>query len=57
MSHEVRAAGFTLAYGIMSVVAMRLPMLLQSRGVALAVAAGLGVLAGPAQLGGRLVKT
>lgn len=51
------AAGFTPACGIMTVVGVHLPRLLQSRGAAPAVAVGFGVPAGAAQVGGRLVKT
>ena len=47
------AAGFTLAYGTMTVIGVYLLILLQSRGLALAAAVGLGVLVGPAQVGGR----
>ncbi len=50
------AAGFTLAYGTMTVIGVYLLILLQSRGLALAAAVGLGVLVGPAQVGGRVLE-
>lgn len=50
------AAGFTLAYGIMTVVAVHLLALLQARRLALAAAVGLGVLVGPSQVGSRLLE-
>ncbi|WP_218127844.1 MFS transporter [Belnapia rosea] len=50
------AAGFTLAYGTMTVIGVHLLMLLQAQGVALAAAVGLGALIGPAQVGGRVLE-
>jgi hypothetical protein len=50
------AAGFTLAYGTMTVIGVYLLMLLQSRGLVLAAAVGLGTLVGPAQVGGRILE-
>ena len=50
------AAGFTLAYGTMTVVGVHLLMLLQAQGLALAAAVGLGALIGPAQVGGRVLE-
>jgi hypothetical protein len=50
------AAGFTLAYGTMTIVGVHLLMLLQSQGLALAAAVGLGALIGPAQVGGRILE-
>jgi MFS family permease len=50
------AAGFTLAYGIMTVIAVHLLTLLQSQGLALAAAVGLGALVGPSQVGGRVLE-
>ncbi len=50
------AAGFTLAYGIMTVIAVYLLTLLQSQGLALAAAVGLGALVGPSQVGGRVLE-
>ena len=50
------AAGFTLAYLVMTIVAVHLLTLLQSRGVALAAAVGLGTLIGPSQVGGRILE-
>lgn len=50
------ATGFTLAYAIMTVVGVYLLMLLQSRGLTLAAAVGLGALVGPAQVGGRILE-
>ena len=50
------AAGFTLAYGIMTIVAVHLLTLLQDRGLALAAAVGLGALIGPSQVGGRVLE-
>jgi predicted MFS family arabinose efflux permease len=50
------AAGFTLAYGIMTVIAVHLLTLLQAQGMALAAAVGLGALVGPSQVGGRILE-
>lgn len=50
------AAGFTLAYATMTVIAVQLPTLLQAQGLTLAAAVGLGVLIGPAQVGGRILE-
>ena len=50
------AAGFTLAYGTMMIIGVHLLMLLQSQGLALAAAVGLGALIGPAQVGGRVLE-
>jgi len=50
------AAGFTLAYGIMTVIGVHLLLLLQAQGLALAAAVGLGALIGPAQVGGRILE-
>jgi MFS family permease len=50
------AAGFTLAYGTMTVVAVHLLALLQAQGLALAAAVGLGALIGPSQVGGRVLE-
>ncbi|MDN3564154.1 MFS transporter [Paeniroseomonas aquatica] len=50
------AAGFTLAYGTMTVIGVHLLMLLQAQGLALAAAVGLGTLIGPAQVGGRILE-
>ena len=50
------AAGFTLAYGTMTVVGVHLLMLLQAQGLPLAAAVGLGALVGPAQVGGRVLE-
>jgi MFS family permease len=50
------AAGFTLAYLTMTVVAVHLLALLQAQGMALAAAVGLGALIGPSQVGGRLLE-
>jgi MFS family permease len=47
---------FTLAYGVMTVIAVHLLTLLQARGMALAAAVALGTLVGPAQVGGRLLE-
>jgi MFS family permease len=51
------AAGFTLAYGIMTVIAVHLLTLLHSQGLALAAAVGFGTLVGPSQVGGRTLET
>ena len=50
------AAGFTLAYATMTVIAVQLPALLQAQGLTLAAAVGLGVLIGPSQVGGRILE-
>ena len=50
------AAGFTLAYGTMTVIGVHLLMLLQAQGLALAAAVALGALIGPAQVGGRILE-
>jgi hypothetical protein len=50
------AAGFTLAYGTMTVIGVHLLMLLQAQGLALASAVGLGALVGPSQVGGRILE-
>jgi hypothetical protein len=50
------ASGFTLASVIMTVIAVDLLALLQSRGVAMAAAVGLGALVGPSQVGARVLE-
>ena len=50
------AAGFTLASLIMTVISVHLLTLLQSRGIALAAAVGLGALLGPAQVSARIAE-
>lgn len=50
------AAGFTLAYLIMTVIAVHLLTLLQAQGLALVAAVGLGTLIGPSQVGGRILE-
>jgi predicted MFS family arabinose efflux permease len=50
------AAGLTLAYLIMTVIAVHLLALLQSQGLALAAAVGLGALVGPSQVAGRVLE-
>jgi MFS family permease len=50
------AVVFTMAYGVMTVIAVHLLTLLQARGLELATAVALGTLVGPAQVGGRLVE-
>jgi predicted MFS family arabinose efflux permease len=50
------AAGFTLAYGTMTIIGVHLLMLLQAQGLALAAAVGLGALIGPSQVGGRILE-
>jgi MFS family permease len=52
----VLAAGFTLAYAIMTIIAVHLLTLLQALGVTLAAAVGLGALLGPSQVGGRVLE-
>lgn len=50
------AAGFTLAYATMTVIAVQLPALLQAQGLTLTAAVGLGALIGPSQVGGRILE-
>jgi predicted MFS family arabinose efflux permease len=50
------ATGFTLASVIMTVISVHMLTLLQSRGVALAAAVGLGALIGPSQVGARVLE-
>jgi len=50
------AAGFTLAYATMTIIAVQLPTLLQAQGLTLAAAVGLGLLIGPSQVGGRILE-
>ncbi|MBR0670041.1 MFS transporter [Neoroseomonas soli] len=50
------AVVFTLAFAVMTVIAVHLLTLLQARGLELAAAVALGTLIGPAQVGGRLVE-
>jgi Major Facilitator Superfamily len=50
------ATGFTLASVIMTVIAVHMLTLLQSQGVALAAAVGLGALIGPSQVGARVLE-
>ena len=50
------ASGFTLASVIMTVIAVDLLALLQSEGVAMAAAVGLGALVGPSQVGARVFE-
>ncbi len=50
------AAGLTLASMIMTVVAVQLLALLQTRGLTLAAAVGLGALVGPSQVGARVLE-
>jgi hypothetical protein len=50
------AAGFTLAYGIMTVIAVHLLTLRQSQGFALAAAVGFGAPVGPSQVWGRILE-
>jgi MFS family permease len=47
---------FTLAYAVMTVIAVHLLTLLQARGLELAAAVALGALVGPAQVGGRVLE-
>lgn len=47
---------FTLAYGVMTVIAVHLLTLLQARGLELAAAVAFGALVGPAQVGGRVLE-
>ncbi len=50
------ASGFTMAAVIMTVISVHLLTLLQSRGLALAAAVGLGALLGPSQVGARVLE-
>ncbi len=50
------ASGFTLASVIMTVIAVDLLALLESQGVAMAAAVGLGALVGPSQVGARVFE-
>jgi len=50
------ACGFTLAYVIMTVIAVELIALFQAFGLTLAAAVGLGALLGPSQVGGRVLE-
>ncbi len=50
------ASGFTLASVIMTVIAVDLLALLQSKGVVMAAAVGLGALVGPSQVGARVFE-
>jgi len=50
------AAGFTLAYAMMTIIAVQLPTLLQAQGLTLTAAVGLGLLIGPSQVGGRILE-
>jgi MFS family permease len=50
------AAGFTLASVIMTLIAVDLLALLQSQGVGMAAAVGLGALIGPSQVGARVFE-
>jgi predicted MFS family arabinose efflux permease len=50
------AVVFTMAYGVMTVIAVHLLTLLQARGLELAAAVALGTLVGPAQVGGRVLE-
>ena len=50
------AAGLTLASMIMTVIAVQLLSLLQTRGLTLAAAVGLGALIGPSQVGARVLE-
>ena len=56
LAFALLAAGFTLAYLIMTVIAVHLLTLLQAQGLALAAAVGLGALIGPSQVGGRILE-
>lgn len=47
---------FTLAYAVMTIIAVHLLTLLQARGLELVAAVALGALVGPAQVGGRLLE-
>jgi len=50
------AAGLTLAYVIMTIIAVQLLNLLEARGLTMAAAVGLGTLLGPSQVGGRIAE-
>jgi len=50
------AVVFTLAYGVMTIIAVHLLTLLQARRLELAAAVALGTLVGPAQVGGRVLE-
>lgn len=50
------AAGFTLAAVIMTILSVHLLALLQSQGLSLAAAVGLGALIGPGQVGARVLE-
>lgn len=50
------AVVFTLAYAVMTIIAVHLLTLMQSRGLPLAAAVGLGTLVGPSQVGGRVLE-
>jgi MFS family permease len=52
----VLAVGFTIAYAIMTIVAVHLLTLLQAFGVGAAAAVGFGTLLGPSQVGGRVLE-
>lgn len=52
----VLAAGLTLAYAIMTIIAVHLLTLLQAFGLTLAASVGLGTLLGPSQVGGRVLE-
>jgi MFS family permease len=56
LAFALLAAGFTLAYLVMTVLAVHLLTLLQAQGLALAAAVGLGALIGPSQVGGRILE-
>lgn len=50
------AAGFTLAFVLMTIVAVQILALLQAQGLSLAAAVALGALIGPSQVAGRIVE-
>ncbi len=52
----VLAAGFILAYAIITIIAVHLLTLLQALGLTLTAAVGLGALLGPSQVGGRVLE-
>lgn len=52
----VLAAGFTLAYAIMTIIAVHLLTLLQALGLTSSAAVGLGTLLGPSQVSGRVLE-
>ena len=56
LAFNLLAVVFTLAYAVMTVIAVHLLTLLQARGLELAAAVALGALVGPAQVGGRLLE-